>query len=208
MKPYADLPARRLAQVAGDVLLVVWILAWAWLGHAVHDATMNLAEPGHRVESSAAAMADRLHGAGSAVGDLPVVGEQASTPLDEAGAAADGLAEAGRQQVSAVEGLARWLGWSVALIPVLVAVVAYVPGRVRFARRAAAGQALVDSAADLDLFALRALAHQPLHRLATISPDPARAWRERDADVVRRLAALELAESGLSADAVPARAVT
>jgi hypothetical protein len=206
MKLYADLPARRLAQVAGDVLLVVWILAWAWLGHAVHDATMRLAEPGRRVESSATAMADRLHGAGSAVGDLPVVGDEASAPLDEAGSAATQLAEAGRQQVSAVETLSGWLGWSVALIPVLVAVAFYLPGRMRFARRAAAGQSLVDSAADLDLFALRALAHQPLRRLAAISPDPARAWRERDAHVVRRLAALELAEAGLSPDAVtPAR---
>jgi hypothetical protein len=200
MKLYADLPARRLVQVVGDVLLVVWILVWAWLGHAVHDATMNLAEPGYRVESSATEMADRLHDAGSAVGGLPVVGDEASAPLDEAGSAAEQLAEAGQQQVSAVKRLSDWLGWSVGLIPVLVVLAVYVPGRVRFGRQAAAGRALVDSAADLDLFALRALAHQPLHRLARISADPARAWRDQDPDVVRRLAALELAETGLTPD--------
>lgn len=200
MRIYADLPARRTTQVVGDGLLAVWVVLWAWLGHAVHDATMRLAAPGHRVESSATDLADRLHGAGDAVGRLPVVGGDVSAPLDQAGSAAEQLAEAGRQQVSAVITLANWLGWTVALIPVLVLLAYYVPSRVRFARQATAGRALVDSAADLDLFALRALAHQPLHRLAPISADPARAWRERDADVVRRLAALELADAGLSVE--------
>ncbi len=55
----------------------------------------------------------------------------------------------------------------------------------------------LDSAADLDLFALRAVANQPLHVLARISPDPAGAWRRKDVDVVRRLAALELQDAGL-----------
>jgi hypothetical protein len=73
-------------------------------------------------------------------------------------------------------------------------------------RRAAAGRALIDSAADLDLFALRALAHQPLHRLAVISDDPAAAWRERDPATVRRLAALELASVGLRPERLPGAA--
>nr|MBA2464268.1 hypothetical protein [Nocardioidaceae bacterium] len=51
---------------------------------------------------------------------------------------------------------------------------------------------------DLDLFALRAMAHQPLHRLARISEDPAGAWRARDTDVVRALAELELRDAGLT----------
>ncbi|HEX2893318.1 MAG TPA: hypothetical protein VHO29_04865 [Marmoricola sp.] len=207
MKLYADLPARRTLQLAGDVVVVVWIVLWAALGHAVHDATLQLAEPGHRVTSASTSLADRLHESGQAVGDLPVVGDAAARPLDEASAAAGQLAGAGRAQVHAVDGLARWLGWSVALIPILGALLLYAPPRVRFVRRAAAGQALIDSAADLDLFALRALAHQPLTRLAAISDDPAAAWRTQDADTVRRLAALELAAVGLrpdTADASPA----
>jgi hypothetical protein len=197
MKLYADLPARRTLQITGDVVVVAWIVLWALLGLAVHDATLELAEPGHRVTSASTDLADRLHQSGDAVGDLPVVGDAAAKPLDQAGEAAGELADAGRAQVRAVERLARWLGWSVALIPILGALLLYLPPRVRFVRRAAAGRALVDSAADLDLFALRALAHQPLSRLAAISDDPAAAWRRQDADIVRRLAALELAEVGL-----------
>jgi len=202
MKLYADLTSRRLLQVVGDVLLVVWLLAWVWLGHALHDATLQLAGPGRQVESASGGLADRLRDAGSAVGGLPVVGDQASRPLDEAGSAADQLAQAGRDQASAVGTLATWLGWSVALVPIVVASAVYLPPRIRFVRRATAGRALVDSAADLDLFALRALAHQPLHRLAAISEDPARAWREGQVDVVRRLAELELRDAGLGADLV------
>lgn len=198
MKVYADLPARRTAQVAADVAVVCWVLLWAWCGHAVHDATLQLAGPGRQVESSATSLADRLEEAGSAVGGLPVVGDRAGAPLDQAGSAARQLAGAGRAQVAAVGSLASWLGWSLALVPIGLALAIHVPRRVRFVRGATAGRQLVDSAADLDLFALRALAHQPLHRLAAISDDPARAWRERDPRVVDRLAALELRDAGLA----------
>jgi hypothetical protein len=55
----------------------------------------------------------------------------------------------------------------------------------------------VDADADLDLFALRAMANQPLHVLARISSDPAGDWRRRDPAVVRALAAVELRSAGL-----------
>ena len=73
----------------------------------------------------------------------------------------------------------------------------YLPLRWRFVREATAGQRFVDSGSDLDLFALRAMANQPLHRLARISDDPVRAWRDGDPDVVRALAVLELRDVGL-----------
>ena len=82
--------------------------------------------------------------------------------------------------MAAVETLAFWLALAVALIPILIALAVYVPPRVRFVRRAGAGRRFLDSAADLDLFALRAMTHQPLHVLARVSPDPAGAWRLRD----------------------------
>ena len=50
---------------------------------------------------------------------------------------------------------------------------------------------------DLDLFALRALATQPVHVLARVADDPAGAWRAGDAEVVSRLADLELRAVGL-----------
>lgn len=197
MKFYADLPSRRLLQVAGDLGLVAWIALWAWLGRVVHDATAKLAGPGHRVEEASSSLAERLREAGAGISDVPLVGDEASRPFDGAGDAAERVAAAGRAQVEAAQTLADWLGLVVAVAPILLLLGWYLPPRIRFVRRASAGRALVDSAADLDLFALRALAHQPLHVLARVSPDPARAWRERDSAVVGRLAALELRAAGL-----------
>jgi hypothetical protein len=198
VKVYADLPARRAQQVAGDLLLLAWVVAWVWLATRVHAATERLAVPGRRIDAAAGDLAARLRDAGDAVGGLPVVGGDASRPLDAAGVAARRIAEAGRSQVEAVETLAFWLALATALVPILVALVLYLPARVRFVRRASAGRRLLDSAADLDLFALRALAHQPLSALARISDDPAGRWRAGDAEVVRRLAVLELADVGLA----------
>ena len=82
-------------------------------------------------------------------------------------------------------------------IPVLVALLGYVPLRLRFARRAGAARRFVDAGADLELFALRAMANQPMHRLAKVSDDPVSAWRSGDRAVVRALATLELRDVGL-----------
>lgn len=197
MKLYADLPVRRARQLAGDLLLVAWIVLWSWLAAQVHDATLRLAVPGERIADASTAMAERLREAGETVSDVPLVGGEASRPFEGAGGAADELAAAGRSQVEAVQALAWWLAIAVLLVPVLLALAFYLPPRIRFVRRASAGQRFLDSAADLDLFALRALARQPLHVLARVSDNPARAWREGRPDVVRRLAALELRDSGL-----------
>lgn len=197
MKLYADLPVRRARQVVGDLGLVLWVVLWSWLATRVYDATLSLAVPGERIEQASTSMAERLREAGESVSDVPLVGDDAARPFDGAGGAADELADAGRAQVEAVQTLAWWLAVAVLLVPVLLALAFYVPSRVRFVRRATAGQRFLDSAADLDLFALRALANQPLHVLARVSDDPARAWREQRPDVVRRLAALELRDTGL-----------
>jgi hypothetical protein len=177
---------------------VVWVVLWLWLSQVVRDATLGLAAPGRRIEAAGGGLADRLRDAGSAVGDVPLVGDKVRTPFDGAGRAADQIADAGTAQVAAVQDLAFWLGVVVAVLPILLAVLLYLPRRWRFVREATAGQRFVDASADLDLFALRAMAHQPMHRLARISSDPVAAWRSGDPEVVRALAVLELRDAGLS----------
>ena len=138
-----------------------------------------------------------MRDAGSAVDDTPLIGEGLEAPFVGAGDAADQVADAGVAQVDAVDQLATWLSLAIGTIPILVLLAVYLPLRWRFIREATAGQRFVDAAEDLDLFALRALARQPMHRLATVSDDPAGAWRRRDEGVVRRLAVLELRDVGL-----------
>ncbi|ROR90688.1 hypothetical protein [Nocardioides aurantiacus] len=197
MKLYADLPLRRARQVVGDVLVLVWVWVWIQVAGSVRDATLELAGPGRRIDASATDLAGRLRDAGDTVSGLPLVGDEVRSPFDGAGGAAEGIAGAGRDQVAAVESLAHWLGITVAVVPILLVLLLWLPGRVRFVRRATAGQRFLDARADLDLFALRAMAHQPLHVLARVDDDPAGAWRRGDADVVDRLARLELRSVGL-----------
>ena len=198
MKLYADGPVRRTRQMLGDLLLVLWVVLWVKLAQEVHEATLALATPGRKMQEAGGGLASKLRDAGSAVGDVPLVGDEVRTPFDGAGRAADQIADAGAAQVEAVQHLAFWLGVAVGALPILLVVLVYLPLRWKFVREASAGQRFVDTSADLDLFALRAMANQPMHRLARISDDPVRAWRAGDADVVRALAVLELKDAGLS----------
>lgn len=197
MKLYADAPGHRARQVVGDVLLALWVAVWVKLALVVHDATRALAAPGEQIERAGTGLAGRLRDAGSSVGGIPLVGDDVRAPFDGAGDAADQIAAAGSAQVEAVHTLAFWLGLAVAAIPILVLVAVYLPLRWKFIREATAGQRFVDSGSDVDLFALRAMANQPLHRLARISDDPVGAWRDGDPAVVRALAVLELRDVGL-----------
>ena len=198
MKLYADAPGRQARQVLGDLLVILWVAMWVELAYVVRDATLALATPGEAIEDAGTGLAARLRDAGGTVGDLPLVGDEARTPFDRAGEAADQIAAAGAAQVEAVQTLAFWLGLCVGAVPVLIVLAVWLPLRWRFVREATAGRRFIDSAADLDLFALRAMSNQPMHRLARISDDPVRAWREGDPHVVRALAALELKDAGLA----------
>lgn len=202
MKLYADAPARRTRQLLGDLLLVAWAVLWIWVGHVVQHGTAQLAGVGRQTDQSASSLASGLTNAGDSLRDLPVVGGGVAEPFDQMSSASQALAAAGRTQASAVTHLSWVLGISIALIPILTVAIFYVPARWRFAREATTAARFIDAAEDLDLFALRALARQPMSVLARVSDDPAGAWRNRDPEIVRSLAALELRDCGL---AVPAR---
>lgn len=194
---YAAAPLRRTRQVLADVLVLLAVYAAIRAGRAVHAAVQRLAEPGRALESAGRDIGTSLHDAAAQVGGLPLVGDGVRVPLDRAATATGALVRAGHQQQVAVGQLAMLLGVLIAVVPVLLVLAVWLPARVRFVRRAGAAQRFVDADADLDLFALRAMAHQPMHLLARISADPVGAWRRGDPDVVRRLAVLELRSVGL-----------
>lgn len=195
MRLYAAAPARGARQVLGDLLLLAWIVGWAWAGREVHDATLTLGRPGRATASAADEMAGRFRDVEGRIGGFPGVGDDLAAPFRGAADAAESLAAAGRSQAETVADVALLVGLAVFLIPVLLVAVVYVPLRVRFVRRASAGRRLLG--ADPALLALRALANQPLRSLTRISDDPVAAWRNDDRATVRRLADLELRSLGL-----------
>jgi len=197
MKLYAEIGTRRAGQLAGDLLLVLWVVVWVSFGRAVYDSVVALAGVGESLEDGGTNLAGNLGDAGRQAGEVPLVGDQLRTPFDRAADAAGALAAAGRTQQEVVGQIALLLGVGTALVPIAIVALLWLPRRLAFARRAGAARRHLDAAADLDLFALRAVAGQPMHRLAAVSDDPAGAWRRRDLTVVARLAELELRDMGL-----------
>ena len=128
----------------------------------------------------------------------PFAGDALRTPFRAGGDAGRALERAGAAQQDAVGELALWLSLLVAGLPIGYVVVRWATARVRWSLRATAAARLLDtSTADVELFALRALARQPVSRLRSLGPDLAGGWRRGDPDAVRALAQLELEDLGL-----------
>ena len=197
MKLYADTPGRRTRQLVGDGLVLLWVATWVWAARQVHDTVAQLTAPAH----SLAAAGDSVHGALTGAGDqaarIPVVGEDFASWLERAAGSGTSLRAAGTSMASTVEAVALWLALVTALVPIVIVAGIWLWVRVRFVRSATTAQRFIDSSDDLDLFALRALANQPLTALARISDDPAGAWRRGEPEVIRALATLELHDEGL-----------
>jgi hypothetical protein len=197
MKLYSDIPARRLAQVVADVGIVVWVVLWVRVAQRVHDTTMELAGPGRDLAGAGSSFRGTMTSAGDGVDDLPLLEDRVATPFRSAAEVGSEIEQVGNDLVTAVERVALLLALTTALVPILIVGVFWLVLRLRFIRRAGAAQRFIDADPDLDLFALRAMANQPMPRLARVSDDPAGAWRRGETDVIRALALLELKESGL-----------
>ncbi len=197
MKLYADTPARRTGQLLADVGALLWVAVWVWAGRQVHDLFVQLRAPADSLTTAGDSVHDSLTGAGEQAARLPVVGDDLKGWLDRAAGSGTTLRTAGADMAATIEEVGTLLGWVTALVPIVIVGGLWLWLRARFVRRATAAQRFIDSSDDLDLFALRALANQPMTALARISADPAGAWRRRETDVIRALALLELRDEGL-----------
>ncbi|GAB2597504.1 hypothetical protein [Microlunatus antarcticus] len=197
MRIYAQRRGQLAGQLAGDVAVLVWTVLWAAVGLAVSGAVGALAGPARETARTARDLAGQFGDAATSAAQVPGLGDQLRRPFDAASGSLGDLVATADRQVVLIERLATATGWLVFLIPVTTVLALWVPRRVRFVRRARAAQRYIDGAADLDLFALRAMANQPMHVLAAISDDPVRAWRSGDRRVIDALAEAELREAGL-----------
>ena len=197
MRIYAQRRGQLATQLAADLAVVLWTVVWAVVGVVVDATVSTLARPARDTARTARDLAGQLGEAASSAGQVPGVGEQLRRPFEAASGSLGDLVAAADAQAASIERLAAVLGWLVFLIPVLTVLLVWLPRRVRFVRRARAAQRFIDAQADLDLFALRAMANQPMHVLAGISDDPVGAWRAGDRGVIDALAALELRSAGL-----------
>jgi hypothetical protein len=186
-----------IGQLVGDGFVVLWAIGWAIVAIFVHRVIEVLATPARETARTAMRLAENFRQAAAEAAKVPVAGEQLRRPLDSAAVTLGNLIDSANDQVVSIERLALIVGWLVFLIPVATVVAFWLPRRIRFYRQAHASQVFLDSLADLDLFALRAMAAQPLYVLAEISDDPVQAWRSGDREVINKLAEVELKRNGL-----------
>ena len=194
MKLYAEVSRVRTRQVLQDAAASLWIYIWIRVGIHVRSLVDRLAGPGETIERAGDGFAGTLFDISSKVAEVPGVGAVLEAPFDAAGEAGLALERAGAAQQDVVHTLALWLGALLALIPISYVLYKYLPDRVRWVREASAADRIRLDAADLHLFAIRAVARQPLYELNRVCADPAAALQNGKYEP---LANLELASLGL-----------
>jgi hypothetical protein len=194
VKLYAETAGLRARQVLGDLAVVAWTAAWVWAGMTLYRLVEKLAVPGARLEQAGGGFAGDVAEIQQKVGRIPVVGGELQGPFGRLAGVGQTLADAGATQQQVVHQLALWLGVLVAAVPIVALLLAWLPRRVAWAREAGAASRLRLAGADLELFALRAVANRPLRQLHRVTPDPAGALRAGNYEA---LADLELRALGL-----------
>ena len=194
---YAQTHGRRLAQMTFDPLVAAWAVVWVLVGQWMYALVVALAQPALKLHATGNSFNQTMQQTAAQVRDLPMVGDQLVGAFSSMAGTGSDMASIGWDTSVALQRLAVAMGIATAAAPILIVVIPWLFLRVSFYRRAAAARQFIDADADLDLFALRALANQPMPKLASISDDPVAAWRAGDPIVVRRLASLELRSRGL-----------
>lgn len=197
MKLYSDFGGRRAYQIAGDLVALLLIVLGIVLAVTIHNAIAALEGIGRDVERSGSDFSKTMSDIGKQLGGVPLIGGGIRAPFDGASDAGGTLADAGSSWQEGVERLATLVGWTVALLVVLIVLVGWVRPRLVGAVKRAAVARLAALVSNQDLLALRALTTRPARALTRIDPDVVAAWRRGDQVVIRDLAALELRASGV-----------
>ena len=181
-----------------DVTIVVWIVVWVLLGVFVGRAIWNVGRIADPVIHTATGLGHTAEGF-DRLRSVPLIGGV----LGGAVAGVTGSADRARTEAAAVKDRIHTVGVVVgvliALGPILIAILFYLPLRLPWRRDVAAIRAaLARDPFDPVLqryLAERAIEGLPYDRLRQLSDDP---WRDLQAGRAERLAAVELARLGLA----------
>ena len=195
MRFYAERPLRVARQLVADVAVIAWVWLVVTFAQAAQALIDQLQGPAGSLTSAGQTVRDTFAGAARTASGIPLVGEELARALNVGTGAGESLASAGQRQAQLIDTGGMWAAVAIVAFAAVPVVLVWLYVRLRYARTA--GSAVVARARDLDLLALRALAHQPTRQLLRVSGDPAAAWRRDDTAVVRDLAMLELNALGL-----------
>lgn len=176
MRLYPEVRSLRAATFLRDVLVVVLLVLFAWIGLAVHEAVDDLAVLGEGVQDAGGAVLGGFESAADAVDDTPLIGDDLAGALEGAGAGTGGnVVELGERGESSVHRLANILGLIVFGLPTLLVLLWYLPRRIEQVRRLHdAGLVLGEHVdpARRRVVAMRAAFSLPYGRLLKYTRDP------------------------------------
>ncbi len=167
---------QRRSTITKDVVGLLLIALFAWVGLKTYQAIDGLTVFGTAVASTGSSIQDGLGAASRAVSNLPLVGGSLANALTSAGAGTgSNLQSLGQDGIDQVNRLALVVGLAVALLPILVLLVLALPRRIRTVRSlTAAGRVLANTQdpAARQLMAARAVFTLPLDDLLGYTADP------------------------------------
>ncbi len=176
LKLYPDVPSRRQATIARDLVVLLALLFFAWMGFKTYDAVDALKVLGSGVETAGTSLQSGFQSVAGVLGGLPIVGGGLAGALQDAGAGTGGeLADLGRQGVQRIHELAIILGLFVFCLPAFVVLLAALPRRIRQVRRLTAASVVLANPQDEDrrrLLAMRAGFVLPYGVLLKYTRDP------------------------------------
>lgn len=191
-------PSWQLArQLSADLFVLLWmLLSWTAAGIAV-ASIKAVATPSAFAEQRLKELSQTLTDSAGKIGDVPLVGEPLSAPLNDISTDVSSLQSGATAQVEAIHQTATTIGWVVFLLPVVTVLLLWLPWRLRFVRSAGSVAKLQASPHAAELLAWRALAHAPLTKLQQISPDPLDALKTGDQETIHQLAEFEALRHGV-----------
>ncbi len=198
MRWYAETPGRRTREITADLLVAGWVIGWLLIGRFVHQVIASLSAPAGPMRVAGDSLQARMLDVAERVTGVPLVGDELQSPFAATASVGTNLVGAADQLETSVDRVALWLSLLSAGTPIVIVLSFYLLVRIRSARAAATIAHYREHPELRALLALRALSNRSPRQLTQISPDPLRAWRDGDAEVIDALAALELRNAGLA----------
>jgi hypothetical protein len=176
MHLYPQLPGPRNRALIADVASIVLLVLFAWAGLRVHDAVDQLAVLGEGVQATGGAVQGGFESAADAVDGTPVVGDDLADALVGAGEGSGGeVSELGREGEESVHQLANILGFVTFLLPALLLLSQWLPGRMAQIRKLREASVVLGDQATPErrrLLAMRAAFSLPYGYLLRYTKDP------------------------------------
>jgi hypothetical protein len=211
LKLYPDEPGRKARWIGADVIAILWLGFWSFLGYYVHQFIELLQAIPDAVNRAGSSLDEPIQKAISAASQIPIFGGAIVDRLQNASNATAGRAHA---VAAAVANLIDIAALSIALLvavpPILLVIGFYGYTRWRASREMGSAKTVVEIAVRdhpgeqlNEALARRAMVVVPYRRLAKVTPDPLGELQSGHYDV---LAAESLRAAGLRPDLIEADA--